>query len=79
MFMNARANPNLLRLGQIILNSDYNPPQTKLMKIAEAQGLPAFNGIDMLVYQGAKSFEIWTDHSTPVDVMRSALEKYLRK
>jgi len=32
----------------------------------------------MLLYQGVKSFEIWTDQSAPVDVMRQALEEALQ-
>lgn len=28
----------------------------------------------MLIYQGAKSFEIWTGHQAPIEIMKSALE-----
>ncbi|MDE2729160.1 MAG: shikimate dehydrogenase, partial [Gemmatimonadota bacterium] len=36
------------------------------------------NGIGMLLFQGAASFEIWTGRAAPVEVMRSALEEQLR-
>jgi shikimate dehydrogenase len=32
-------------------------------------------GRAMLLYQGAASFEIWTDRTAPVEVMRAALER----
>lgn len=38
----------------------YNPPETRLLARARALGLPAANGLGMLVHQGAKSLEIWT-------------------
>ncbi len=41
----------------------YNPPRTPLLRAADAFGLPAANGLSMLVHQGAKSLEIWTGHA----------------
>jgi shikimate dehydrogenase len=38
----------------------YNPPQTRLLRQAQAFGLSCANGLSMLVHQGAKSLEIWT-------------------
>jgi shikimate dehydrogenase len=38
----------------------YNPPQTALLREAVALGIPAANGLSMLVHQGAKSLEIWS-------------------
>ncbi|MSU25238.1 MAG: shikimate dehydrogenase [Opitutus sp.] len=39
----------------------YNPPQTPLLRAATALGVPHTNGLAMLVHQGAKSLEIWSD------------------
>lgn len=62
----------------IIYDMVYRPIKTKLMQAAEAQGLKAIGGLGMLVRQGAKSFEIWTEREAPIDVMfdavRTALE-----
>ena len=33
----------------------------------------------MLIYQGAASFEIWTGHKAPVEVMREAALNHLRE
>jgi shikimate dehydrogenase len=38
----------------------YNPPETALLRQARSLGLPAANGLSMLVHQGAKALEIWT-------------------
>lgn len=50
----------------------YNPFQTALLRAAHARGLPAANGLSMLVHQGVRSLEIWSETSVPVEIMRSA-------
>lgn len=39
----------------------YNPMKTKIMDDAEKMGVVAINGLDMLIFQGIASFEIWND------------------
>jgi len=58
------------------VDSNYSPPETVLMRQVRAAGGRAFNGIDMLVYQGAQSFELWTGQEAPADVMRRAIVGY---
>ncbi|HTJ78370.1 MAG TPA: shikimate dehydrogenase [Rariglobus sp.] len=53
----------------------YNPPETPLLAQARALGLPAANGLSMLVHQGARALEIWSQSSVPVDAMREAVVK----
>lgn len=43
----------------------YNPPQPPLLRAAVALGLPHANGLTMLIHQGAKALEIWTDAPAP--------------
>jgi len=57
----------------VCIDSNYSPPETVLMTQVRRAGGRAFNGIDMLVYQGARSFELWTGVTPPVDVMRQAV------
>lgn len=38
----------------------YNPLKTELIKLAKKHGIMTIQGLDMLIYQGAKAFEIWT-------------------
>ena len=55
----------------------YNPPQTALLRQAAALGLKHANGLSMLVHQGARSLEIWTGQSAPVNTMESAAQHAL--
>ncbi len=52
----------------------YRPAETPFLHAARAAGARAANGLGMLLYQGAKALEIWTDQPAPVAVMRRALE-----
>ncbi|SHE32752.1 shikimate dehydrogenase [Lactonifactor longoviformis] len=58
-----------LAVGDII----YNPRETKLLSMARERGCPTFNGMYMLLYQGAEAFKLWTGREMPVDVIK---EKY---
>ncbi|WP_236919153.1 shikimate dehydrogenase [Ereboglobus luteus] len=53
----------------------YNPPQTPLLAQAAALGIPRANGLSMLIHQGARSLEIWTGETIPVEAMRNALQE----
>jgi shikimate dehydrogenase len=57
----------------VCIDSNYSPPTTQLMMQVEAAGGRAYNGLDMLIYQGARSFELWTGHNAPIDVMKKAV------
>ena len=47
----------------------YNPLETPLLREASRAGAATLGGIQMLVYQGAASFEMWTGQDAPVPVM----------
>ena len=47
--------------------------KTPLLAAAEARGLPALDGLDVLVAQGALSFELWTGQPAPLEAMRAAV------
>ncbi len=49
--------------------------KTSLLKKAEEKGCLWQDGLPMLLYQGARSFEIWTGKEAPVDIMKKILEK----
>ena len=55
-----------------VMDIVYNPVETKLIRDARAAGAKVVNGVEMLLYQSAASFEIWTGCKAPVDVMRTA-------
>lgn len=54
----------------VVSDAIYNPRETKLMRLARDCGCPAFNGLYMLLYQGAESFRLWTGYEMPVDEIR---------
>ncbi|PTY08605.1 shikimate dehydrogenase [Opitutaceae bacterium EW11] len=56
----------------------YNPAVTPLLGRARELGLPAANGLSMLVHQGVRALEIWTGRSVPVDAMRQAARQAMR-
>lgn len=55
----------------IVSDIIYNPRETKLMKLAKEAGCPTFNGLYMLLYQGAEAFKIWTGQEMPVDIVKT--------
>jgi len=55
----------------------YNPAQSRLLQQARASGACAIGGLEMLVQQGALSFEMWTRKVAPLEVMRTACEQRL--
>jgi len=65
--------PEWLRPTLCVMDIVYNPIETRLAKDAGSVGAKVVSGVDMLVYQGAASFEIWTNHPAPVKVMKKAI------
>ena len=55
----------------------YNPPQTPLLQAAKRLGKPGTSGLDMLLHQAAKSFELWTDRAAPFGAMVRAAKEAL--
>lgn len=69
----------LLRSNLAVLDIVYNPPETKLSIDAKSAGAKVVNGVEMLIYQGAASFEVWTGKPAPLQVMRQAALNHLKK
>jgi shikimate dehydrogenase len=63
-----------LTRDHFVYDTIYNPPRTALLAEAEAAGAKFANGLTMLLYQGARSFELWFDRKAPIEVMRAALQ-----
>ncbi|MFL5968123.1 MAG: shikimate dehydrogenase family protein [Gaiellaceae bacterium] len=60
-----------LHAGQTLVDLPY--PATATARAAQDGGARVVDGIEVLVAQGAASFELWTGIPAPVDVMRAAL------
>jgi len=63
--------------GALVYDLIYNPAETELLCRAKRRGARISNGLGMLLWQGAYSFQIWTGLKAPVEVMRGALERAL--
>ncbi len=50
----------------------YAPAGTRLIDAARARGIPAVDGLELLVAQGALSFQRFTGRPAPLEVMRAA-------
>lgn len=55
----------------IVSDIIYNPRETKLLRLARESGCRTFNGLDMLLYQGAEAFKLWTGQDMPVDIIKT--------
>ena len=64
--------------SSVIYDIVYNPLKTELINIAKRNGIQTIQGLDMLIYQGAKAFEIWTGKKPDVLRMKiAALEEMI--
>jgi shikimate dehydrogenase len=63
----------LVRLGpgQTLIDLPY--PETATAEAARAAGATVVTGYEVLLAQGAASFELWTGQSAPVTAMRAAI------
>jgi shikimate dehydrogenase len=63
------------RAGQTVVDLAYAPDgsDTALVNAARVAGCAVVDGVEALVRQGARSFELWTGLPAPVEVMRRAV------
>lgn len=58
--------------SQVVVDLVYGERPSALLAAAQQCGAHTVDGIEILVQQGARSFEIWTAHQPDLDVMRAA-------
>ena len=63
------------RAGQRAFDLIYMYPETAFLTTAREAGAEIANGLGMLLHQGARAFEIWTDINPSIPAMRKALEE----
>lgn len=54
----------------VVADVIYNPRETKLLTMAKEFGCDTFNGMYMLLYQGAEAFRLWTGKEMPVELIK---------
>ena len=51
----------------IYIDTIYNPLETKTFRFLKQEGKKVFNGLDMFIYQGQKSFYLWNKINPEID------------
>ena len=51
----------------IYIDTIYNPLETKTYRLLKKEGRKVFNGLDMFIYQGQKSFYLWNKINPEID------------
>ncbi|MEI7934741.1 MAG: shikimate dehydrogenase [Chlorobiaceae bacterium] len=64
---------NLLNDGQIVYDMVYNPLNTPLLQAAQIAGATTISGIEMLIGQAERAFNLWTTMNMPVATVRAKL------
>lgn len=69
------ADVKLLHSQLTVFDLIYSPSETRLIQEAKKMGIKAYNGLGMLIHQGAIAFELWTHREMPVQNIRERLEQ----
>ena len=64
-----------IQRDHIVYDVVYGQRPTMPLERARATGARAIDGLTMLVWQAALSFELWTGRAAPLEVMRSAARR----
>ena len=62
---------------RVVFDMVYYPLETRFLGEARGRGLTAISGLEMLVAQGARQFEIWTGLAAPRGLMEQAVRHAL--
>lgn len=72
-------NTNFLQKGQAVFDVIYNPEETRLLKGARKKGCRIVSGTDMFINQAAEQFRLFTGRTAPINVMKKAFAKAMKK
>ncbi|MCZ7662007.1 MAG: shikimate dehydrogenase [Thermoleophilia bacterium] len=64
---------DILRGHHMVLDLVYGREPTTLLQAARQRGCTVMDGLEMLVQQAARAFEIWTDRAAPIELMRETV------
>jgi 3-dehydroquinate dehydratase/shikimate dehydrogenase len=64
---------------RVVFDMVYYPQDTRLLNEARGRGLTTISGLEMLVAQGARQFEIWTGLTAPRALMEQVVRAALAK
>jgi shikimate dehydrogenase len=63
--------------GEIVFDLIYSPSETELIRDARQSGCLTIGGIEMLVAQAERQFQMWTGQRPPAGLFRAAAETAL--
>ncbi|MDD5724160.1 MAG: shikimate dehydrogenase [Syntrophales bacterium] len=81
MFPNMDASPvsaKMLEHFKWVMDTIYNPLETRLLKDAARAGRQTLSGAAMFVHQGAQQIRIWTGLEPPTNLMKKVVLERLR-
>lgn len=64
---------SMLHSDLLVTDAIYEPSKTRLLKMAEQVGCPTLNGLGMVLFQGAASFEKWTGKQMPIELVKEKI------
>ena len=67
-----------IKEGMIVQDIITNPAETLFLKKAKEKGALTFDGLSMLVYQGALAAQMWSGELPPAEAMYKALEQIFK-
>ena len=70
---------DMLKQGMVVMDIIYNPPETRLLRVARSRDCLTINGLRMFIHQGAEQFRLWTGLKAPFREMTLAVEHALRR
>ena len=56
-----------MKKSLVFIDTIYNPLETKTLKLLKNADIKTFNGLEMLLYQGQKSFYLWNKINPEID------------
>ena len=72
------ADAGLLNSSMVVFDTIYHPIETQLIKDAKKSGAQVIGGLDMLLWQGAIAFKLWTGLDAPFELMKNELTRVLK-
>ncbi len=64
-----------LRRGTVVVDTIYQPAETRLLRAARRRGCAVMGGQEMFIRQAAGQFEVWHGQAAPLDIMRQAMRR----
>jgi len=63
--------------GELVFDLVYSPVRTPLLAAAEEEGCLTLGGLDMLIAQAERQFQLWTGQRPPQDLFKSSAARAL--